>query len=76
MNRKDFTTASLAQLELATGIDRHRWSRYINGKVAMNERTLNKAAQKLEIKPEELLSAIQARRESKGVAYKDNLMQA
>ncbi|MBW4484932.1 MAG: helix-turn-helix transcriptional regulator [Tildeniella torsiva UHER 1998/13D] len=76
MNENDFKKASLAQLEAATGIDRFRWSRYINGKVAMNERTLGRAAQGLGMKPSELLAMIHARRGSSGVALKDNILQA
>lgn len=63
MTREEFLTKSLEQLMLMTGIDRSRWSRYLTGKVAINERTLNRAAQALHMEASELLQAIQLRRE-------------
>lgn len=62
MTSEEFLLASLSRLESLTGIDRHRWSRYINGRVAINERTLSRAADALEMTPIGLLDAIRVRR--------------
>lgn len=64
MTLEEFQVASLGKLALQTGIDRHRWSRYLSGKVAMNEKTLSKIASKLEMTPTELLTAILERRKA------------
>lgn len=60
----EFQEMSLGQLAAITGIDRHRWSRYLSGKVSMTEKTLNKVATKLGMTASELLMAISQRRKS------------
>lgn len=64
MTFDEFQEASLGQIATLTGIDRHRWSRYLTGKVSITESTLTKAARKLGMTPMELLSAIIQRKES------------
>lgn len=58
-----FLVATLAELEVATGIDRYRWSKYINGKIAMTERTLSRAAEALDVEPERFLQLLIQRRQ-------------
>jgi transcriptional regulator with XRE-family HTH domain len=54
----DFKTASITKLAALTGIDKSRWSRYLNGKVAMTTTTLSIAASRLGMTQEDLLRAI------------------
>lgn len=63
MTSEEFQNLSLQQLAVASGIDKYRWSRYIRGKKAPNERTLNRAAKNLKMPTPSLLEAIQYRRE-------------
>lgn len=56
-----FQQLDLVQLETMTGIDQTRWSRYLSGKVAMTSRTLEKAAKRLGMQPQDLLQAIRMR---------------
>ncbi|WP_009630213.1 helix-turn-helix domain-containing protein [Synechocystis sp. PCC 7509] len=60
----EFQEISLGQLAVMTNIDRHRWSRYLSGKVSMTKSTLAKVAQKLGMTPVQLYEAIIARRSS------------
>ncbi len=64
MDFRSFQTASLGQLALMTDIDRHRWSRYLSGKVGITDKTLVEVAPKLGMSPGELLAAILKRREN------------
>lgn len=64
MTNAEFQTASLGQIAALSGIDRHRWSRYLTGKVSITESTLTKAATKLGMTPIELLAAIIQRKQS------------
>lgn len=61
MDVEEFINSSLGQLEKKTGIDRYRWSRYLNGKVSINYSTLKKAADLLEMPTEQLLLGIEAK---------------
>lgn len=63
MTNDEFQTASLGQLAIVTGLDRHRWSRYLADKVAITDKTLTKIAPTLDMTPSQLLSAILERRE-------------
>ena len=63
MTSEDFLAASLGQLGVMTGLDRHRWSKYLSGKMAITDKTLSRIAPKLEMSPGELLTAILERRE-------------
>lgn len=65
MTVDEFNRASLGELAYISGIDRHRWSRYLTGEVSINERTLSKISQKIGMTPVQLLAAIIARRSSK-----------
>lgn len=62
MTPDEFRSASLGQLAIVTGIDRHRWSRYLSGKVGITDKTLVEIAPKLGMSPSDLLSAIIERR--------------
>jgi len=59
---KYFSGLSITELARITGIHKSRWSRYLSGKVGISERTLNRMAEKLEIKASELLKLIDERR--------------
>jgi transcriptional regulator with XRE-family HTH domain len=61
MTLEEFMNSSLGELASKTGIDRHRWSRYLSGKVSINYSTLCKAAKKLNMSTEELLKGIERR---------------
>ena len=63
MTTEEFQAASLGQLGVMTGIDRHRWSRYLSGKVSITENLLSRIALRLGMTPSELLEAILERRE-------------
>ena len=63
MTPEEFQVASLGQLGVMTGLDRHRWSRYLSGKAAITDKTLSRITPKLEMSPGELLTAILERRE-------------
>jgi transcriptional regulator with XRE-family HTH domain len=52
MTLEEFMNSSLGELASKTGIDRHRWSRYLSGKVSINYSTLCKAAKKLNMSTE------------------------
>jgi len=62
MDTKDFNKATLSQLAALTGIDKHRWSRYLSGKVTVTEATLEWMAQRLDMTVDEMLKAIRQRR--------------
>lgn len=62
MTPDEFRQASLGQLAIVTGIDRHRWSRYLSGKVGITDKTLVEIAPKLGMTPEQLLGVILTRR--------------
>lgn len=57
-----FQSASLRELEEATKVGRHQWSRYFNGKASIRESTLKKAAVALNLSSSELLAHIESRR--------------
>ncbi len=63
MDQSKFLELTPSQLETFTGIHRANWSRYLNGHL-MSEATLNKAAKLLGMAPEDLLKAINARRDA------------
>lgn len=65
MDCKKFQTAKLDELAALTGVDRTRWSRYLSGKVALNEKTLSGIAAKLGMTPEQFLTAFRQRREKR-----------
>ena len=58
MKIDEFKKTSITQLATLTGIDKSRWSRYLNGKIGMTIKTLSIAAQKLEMEQGDLLKAI------------------
>lgn len=62
MTFEEFQTATLKQLRKKTGIDAPRWSRYINSRVCMTERTMLRASRRLEMNPEDFVKALNARR--------------
>ena len=71
MTFEEFQSATLGELASMTGVDRHRWSRYLSGKVALTDTTLLKIAEKLEMSPVQLLEAIlRRRRNAQAVAKK------
>ena len=63
MTTEEFQTASFVELGIVTGIDRHRWSRYLSGKVSITEKLLSRIAPRLGMTPDELLTAILQRRQ-------------
>lgn len=56
----DMTTAEIAR---KTGIAVAQWSRYLNRKKTINENTLNQAAKRLGMSSDELLKAINIKRD-------------
>ena len=68
MTCEEFENASLTSLAALTDVDKHRWSRYLSGKVALTDTTLSKIAPKLGMTPIQLLEAIMRRREKNGCA--------
>jgi len=66
MTVEEFCSETLASLALSTGIHKSRWSRYLNRRVDLTEKTLNAAAAKLCMSPEILLQAMNKRRELRG----------
>ena len=62
MTVEEFCMATFGQLATITGVDRHRWSKYVSGKISVTERTLQKVAPRLGMAPDEILRAIQIRR--------------
>lgn len=63
MTIDEFMTAPLSSLESLTGVDRSNWSKYFNGSL-LSEATLNKASFYLGMSPDQLLKAINLRREA------------
>ena len=64
MTFEQFQQATLGQIAALTGIDRHRWSRYLTCKVSITESTLTKVAPRLGMTATELLSAIIQRKKT------------
>lgn len=62
MNIKEFQQIPISELAAVSGIDKFRWSKYLNSKQGISERTLKKVALKLELTPDELLYAVNERR--------------
>jgi transcriptional regulator with XRE-family HTH domain len=62
MQFSEFQKATYEKLAAETGIAKSRWSLYFNNKVTLSEKTLSYAAAQLDMKPEELLQAINERR--------------
>lgn len=67
MTVEEFCSVTLDSLALVTGVHKSRWSRYLNRRVDLTEKTLNAAAVKLCMTPETLLKAMNKRRELRGV---------
>lgn len=67
MTVEEFCSATLDSLAFVTGVHKSRWSRYLNRRVDLTEKTLNTAADKLNMTPETLLKAMNKRRELRGV---------
>lgn len=65
MRYETFRGKTLAELEEATEIAKNVWSLYLNDKKKMNERTIDKAAEKLGMESGELLSFINRWRKEK-----------
>jgi transcriptional regulator with XRE-family HTH domain len=63
MTSDDFMNASLSKLASITNIDKPRWSRYLNGKVSPNYRTLEKAAKELGMSTINLLECLEKRKQ-------------
>lgn len=61
----NFTSCTLTELSLLTGIAKCKWSLYFNNKSTISEKTLTTAALKLGMEPGELLNAINERRKLK-----------
>jgi hypothetical protein len=62
MSIESFTEMPIAEISRKTGIALAQWSRYLNRKKTMNEKTLEQAASKLGMAPDELLKAINLKR--------------
>jgi transcriptional regulator with XRE-family HTH domain len=61
MKPEEFMSASFGDLASLTKIDRHRWCRYLNGKVPPNYKTIKKASEKLGMTTITLLDCIEKR---------------
>lgn len=64
MKVSDFVDLSITAIAKLTEIDKANWCKFFAGK-HISERTLNKAAAKLKMRPEDLLAAINIRRQNK-----------
>ncbi len=62
MTTEQFMKKSLIELQTLTGIDNAQWCRYLKHRQGMSVRTLKKAALGLQMKEQDLLEAIEARR--------------
>jgi Cro/C1-type HTH DNA-binding domain len=62
MTIEDFISTPLVDLHAMTGVTSPRWSRYFSGHT-LSERTISKIAEKLEMTPGELLTAVNERRQ-------------
>jgi hypothetical protein len=62
MTKGQFMKKSLIALQDLTGIDNAQWCRYLKRGQEMSVRTLKKAASGLQMKEQDLLDAIEARR--------------
>lgn len=64
MRLEEFIKCRLVDLAEITGISKSKWSQYFNNHSLISERTLVRAASKLEMEPHELLHAIDKRRKA------------
>jgi len=63
MKPENFINLTLSELCELTGIAKSSWSLYFNGHRSINERTLNRAAEKLGMSPGVLLEAFNLKRD-------------
>jgi hypothetical protein len=71
MTVEDFANAPLNSISSITRIDKSNWSKFFSGKM-ISEKTLNKASKMLDMSPDELLRAINLRRNQKSVVSSHN----
>jgi transcriptional regulator with XRE-family HTH domain len=62
MSIESFTQMTVAEIARQTGISIAQWSRYFNKKKTINESTLEQAGMKLGMSSDEVLKAINIRR--------------
>lgn len=72
MTIEEFMNASLESLASLSGLDKTRWSKYLNGQV-LSEKTLSRSAERLSMSPEDLLAAINQRRRKKELGKEGEL---
>ncbi len=63
MDIEKFANLSYRQLEKITNIDKSNWSKYFNNKLSPRWKTINDAAKSLDMKPSDLMIAIEKRRQ-------------
>jgi transcriptional regulator with XRE-family HTH domain len=63
MNIDDFLKLSYRQLEKITDIDKSNWSKYFNGKLSPNWRTVVNISERIQTSPLEAMRFIETRKE-------------
>ena len=64
MNIEQFANCSYKHLQDKTDISKSTWSKYFNSKISPSWRTINEVAEKLDMKPSDLVIAIEKKRKS------------
>ncbi|MDX2254692.1 MAG: helix-turn-helix transcriptional regulator [Pseudanabaenaceae cyanobacterium bins.39] len=72
MTIESFVKMTIADISRRTGISVAQWSRYFNKKKTINESTLEQAGAKLGMTSDEVLKAINIRRELLTYQSRDN----